>query len=151
MSLFQCRSVMKIYALLNSSELIVPRLVPPVEHELLTLPEHQSSSRFLLGLVLLDLQFADILLELDLQQLNTLQCILMIQKMVVEQHRQLFSDSRFILLDYHLGWIFSAEDNAIFIALKFIASSDKSKFMICSDSLSCLLAIESCKPHNPFI
>jgi len=29
-------------------------------------------------------------------------------------------------------------------ALKFVASSDKSKFMICSDSLSCLLAIESC-------
>jgi hypothetical protein len=57
---------MKIYALLNSSELIVQRLVPPVEHELLTLPEHQSSPRFLLGLVLLDLYVADILLELDL-------------------------------------------------------------------------------------
>jgi hypothetical protein len=25
--------------------------------------------------------------------------------------------------------------------LKFVASSEKSKFMICSDSLSCLLAI----------
>ena len=37
--------------------------------------------------------------------------------------------------------IFSAEANAMPLALKFIASSDKSKFMICSDSLSCLLAI----------
>jgi hypothetical protein len=34
--------------------------------------------------------------------------------------------------------------------LKFVASSDESKFMICSDSLSCL-AIESCKTQNPFI
>jgi hypothetical protein len=33
--------------------------------------------------------------------------------------------------------------------LKFVASSEKSKFIICSDSLSCLLAIESCKPQNP--
>jgi hypothetical protein len=47
--------------------------------------------------------------------------------------------------------IFSAEANAILLALKFIASSDKSKFMICSDSLSCLLVIESCKTQNPFI
>jgi hypothetical protein len=29
--------------------------------------------------------------------------------------------------------------------------SDKSKFMICSDSLSCLLVIESCKTQNPLI
>ena len=35
----------------------------------------------------------------------------------------------------------SAEANAIPLALKFVASSEKSKFMICSDSLSCLLAI----------
>jgi hypothetical protein len=47
--------------------------------------------------------------------------------------------------------IFSAEANAILLALKFVASSDKSKFMICSDSLSCLLTIESCKTQNPFI
>jgi hypothetical protein len=47
--------------------------------------------------------------------------------------------------------IFSVEANAILLALKFVASSDKSKFMICSDSLSCLLAIESCKTQNPFI
>jgi hypothetical protein len=40
--------------------------------------------------------------------------------------------------------IFSAEANAILLALKFVASSDKNKFMICSDSLSYLLAIESC-------
>jgi hypothetical protein len=45
----------------------------------------------------------------------------------------------------------SAEANAILLALKFVASSDESKFMICSDSLSCLLAIESCKTQNPFI
>jgi ribonuclease HI len=47
--------------------------------------------------------------------------------------------------------IFNAEDNAIILALKFVASSDKTKFMICSDSLSCLLAIESCTTQNPFI
>jgi ribonuclease HI len=47
--------------------------------------------------------------------------------------------------------IFSAEANAILLALKFVASSKKSKFMICSDSLSCLLAIESCTTQNPFI
>jgi hypothetical protein len=35
--------------------------------------------------------------------------------------------------------------------LKFVASSEKSKFMICSDSLSCLFAIESCKTQNTFI
>jgi hypothetical protein len=40
---------------------------------------------------------------------------------------------------------------AILLALKLVASSsDKSKFMICSDSLSCL-AIPSCKTQNPFI
>ena len=47
--------------------------------------------------------------------------------------------------------IFSAEASAIHLALTFVASSEKSKFMICSDSLSCLLAIESCKTKNPFI
>ena len=47
--------------------------------------------------------------------------------------------------------VFSAEANAILLALKFVASSDKSKCMICSDSLSFLLAIESCKTQNPFI
>ena len=36
-------------------------------------------------------------------------------------------------------------------ALKFVASFDESKFMICSDSLSCLLAIECSKTQNPFI
>jgi hypothetical protein len=29
--------------------------------------------------------------------------------------------------------------------LKFVTSSIESKFIICSDSLSCLLTIESCK------
>jgi len=47
--------------------------------------------------------------------------------------------------------IFSAEANTMLLALKFVASSDKSKFMICSDSISCLLAIESCKTQNLFI
>jgi hypothetical protein len=37
--------------------------------------------------------------------------------------------------------IFSAEANAILLALKFVASSD---------SLSCLLAIERCKTLSPF-
>jgi ribonuclease HI len=37
------------------------------------------------------------------------------------------------------------------LALKFVASFEKSKFIFCSDSLSCLLAIESCKTQNPFI
>ena len=46
--------------------------------------------------------------------------------------------------------IFSAEYNVMLLALKFVASSDKSKFMICSDSRSCLLAIESCQAY-PFI
>ena len=53
-------------------------------------------------------------------------------------HRQLISDSS----------IFSAESNAILLALKFVASSEECKFMICSDSLSCLLAIESCKTQT---
>jgi hypothetical protein len=48
-----------------------------------------------------------------------------------------------------LGDVFRV--NAILLALKFVASSGKSKFMICSDSLSCLVAIESCKTQNPFI
>lgn len=47
--------------------------------------------------------------------------------------------------------IFTAEAHAINLALKFVASSDKNKFMICSDSLSCLLAIESCKTKHPVI
>ena len=47
--------------------------------------------------------------------------------------------------------IFSAEANAILLALTFVASSEKSKFMTCSDSLSCLFAIESCKTQNTFI
>jgi hypothetical protein len=48
--------------------------------------------------------------------------------------------------------IFSAEANAILLALKFVASSEKSKRVTnCSDSLSCLLAIESCKTQSPFI
>jgi len=47
--------------------------------------------------------------------------------------------------------IFSAEANAILLALKFLTCSDKSKFMICSESLSWLLSIESCKTQNPFI
>ena len=47
--------------------------------------------------------------------------------------------------------IFSAEANAILLALKFVASSDKSKFMICSESLSSLLAIESCKTQTFYL
>ena len=45
----------------------------------------------------------------------------------------------------------SVEANAMFLALKLVASSSESQFMICSDSLSCLLAIESCKTQNLFI
>ena len=47
--------------------------------------------------------------------------------------------------------IFTAEAKAIILALKFIAASNKSKFIICSDSLSCLLAIQSAKLKNPII
>ena len=47
--------------------------------------------------------------------------------------------------------IFSSEANAILLAVKFVVSSYKSKFMICSDSLSCLLTIESCKTQTHFI
>jgi hypothetical protein len=66
--------------------------------------------------------------------------------MVIGLHRQVDS-----LRLPSASSIFSVEANAILLALKFVASSDKSKFMICSDSLSCLLAIESCKTQNPFI
>jgi hypothetical protein len=45
----------------------------------------------------------------------------------------------------------NVNDLPILLALKFVASSEKSKFMICSDSLSCLFAIESCKTQNTFI
>ena len=41
--------------------------------------------------------------------------------------------------------------SSIFSAVKFVASSDESRFMICSDLLSCLSAIESCKTQNNFI
>jgi hypothetical protein len=47
--------------------------------------------------------------------------------------------------------IFGAEANTMLLSLKFVASSDESKFMICSDSISCLLAIENRKTQNPFI
>ena len=47
--------------------------------------------------------------------------------------------------------IFSTDANAMLLALKFVASSDKSKFMICSDYLSCLLAIESFETEDHFI
>ena len=46
--------------------------------------------------------------------------------------------------------IFSAEANAIRLALNFVASSDESKFIISSYSLS-LLGIASCKTENSFI
>ena len=62
-----------------------------------------------------------------------------------------FMQQRYSLRLPSASLIFSAEANAILLALKFIASSDGSKFMICSHSLSCLLAIESCKTQNPFI
>ena len=39
--------------------------------------------------------------------------------------------------------IISTKVNTILVALKFVVSADKSKFMMCSDFLSCLLAIES--------
>ena len=47
--------------------------------------------------------------------------------------------------------IFSAEAQAILLALKIVASSVEDKFLVCSDSLSCLLAIENNKVKNPFI
>ena len=46
--------------------------------------------------------------------------------------------------------IISTEANTILVALKFVVSSDKNKCMMCSDFLSCLLAIESCKTQKPF-
>lgn len=46
--------------------------------------------------------------------------------------------------------IFSAEANVIYIALKLVASSDKSKFIIGWYSLSCLLTIGYYKTQNPF-
>ena len=47
--------------------------------------------------------------------------------------------------------IFTAEARAIILGLQFIAASNKSKFIICSDSLSCLLAFENAKIKNPLI
>ena len=47
--------------------------------------------------------------------------------------------------------IFSAEARAIVLALELIAKSSNSKFIICSDSLSCLLAIQNHKIKNPLI
>ena len=47
--------------------------------------------------------------------------------------------------------IFTAEAKAIILALKFVQRSDKLKFLICSDSLSCLLAIQNSKLKNGLI
>ena len=47
--------------------------------------------------------------------------------------------------------VFTAEAQAILLAMKIVASSDEHKFIICSDSLSCLLAIENFKVMNPNI
>ena len=47
--------------------------------------------------------------------------------------------------------IFTAEAKAIILALKFVQRSDKHKFLICSDSLSCLLAIQNSKLKNGLI
>ena len=46
---------------------------------------------------------------------------------------------------------FSAELNAILLALKFVRQSRHDRFMICSDFLSSLQGIESMKLDNPFI
>ena len=55
-----------------------------------------------------------------------------------------FYDIHIILyIQLHVSKIYYA----MLLALKFV--SDKSNFMICSDSFSCLLAIESCKTQNP--
>ena len=47
--------------------------------------------------------------------------------------------------------IFTAEARAILLALKIITESNKSKFIICSDSLSCLLAIQNHRFKNTII
>jgi hypothetical protein len=47
--------------------------------------------------------------------------------------------------------IFTTEANTILLAMKFAVSSDESKVIICSDSLSCLSAPERCKTQSPFI
>jgi hypothetical protein len=47
--------------------------------------------------------------------------------------------------------IFSAEAIAVLLALEFVASSDESKIMACSDSFSCLLAMASCETENSLI
>ena len=59
---------------------------------------------------------------------------------------KLIDHSRSILLDYHLPVRSSVQR-----LMQIVAYFDKSKFMICSDFLSCLLSIESCKTQNPFI
>ena len=47
--------------------------------------------------------------------------------------------------------IFTAEARAILLALKFVSSGHAKKAVICSDSLSCLLAISNFKFKNPII
>jgi len=47
--------------------------------------------------------------------------------------------------------IFTTEASAILLALELAVSSDESKVIICSDSLSCLSAPERCKTQSPFI
>ncbi len=51
----------------------------------------------------------------------------------------------------HEASIYTAEAKAILIALDIIAISDKNKFLILSDSLSCLASILSCNYTNPLI
>ena len=63
----------------------------------------------------------------------------------------LFGDRVSILRLPPSSSIFTAKARAIILALKLIGASDNSKFIICSDSLSCLLAIRSAKFKNPLI
>ena len=47
--------------------------------------------------------------------------------------------------------IFSAEAKALLLALDYVQSTRQQKFMICSDSLSCLQAVHSSKLDSPLI
>jgi hypothetical protein len=47
--------------------------------------------------------------------------------------------------------IFSAELHAIILSLEFVYASEKSNFVVCTDSLSSLQAIEGAKFENPFV
>ena len=50
-------------------------------------------------------KFSNISMNLDMQHMNTLQYILVVQRIVIEYHRQMFSERGYILFDSVIIWI----------------------------------------------